>query len=548
MVRFVTPRLLAERYRLVQAIGKGGMGTVWLGHDETLDRRVAVKEVRVPDGLDPAERAALIERQLREARICARLNHPAIVTVHDVIQEDGRPWVVMELVDGRGLNTVVAEDGPMPLDQVADIGVQALDALHHAHAAGVLHRDIKPSNIMLRADGQAILTDFGIATLEGDSRLTQEGGLIGTPGYLAPEQLQERTARPESDLWALGATLYYIAEGRPAYHRETSTATALAPATSDPDAPERSLPLWPLLSELLDRDPAARPSSEEAMARLAEFDPTARHTPQSDATNAMAAGGYPSPAPGHAQPYDTPYPMAAGGPPTPPGGSWQAAPPPPPPPPHQGRGATFAFIVGGSAVILLVLLVVGAAFVVSNVGSSDSTEEPPPAETDQAPQVTAPEAPPCETAETSAMQDLAPAAELDEDTASEYDTWSERYCEWRTTATNGDVDTYVSLQLIHSEDTNGETGAEAATRDLEQEVQDYGGEPIDGVGDDAASWYDELNSVGCVGARSDNVYLRVCYDAARSADTTESIPVNEAVTAATDLTAAAVDQLNEETD
>ncbi|QVQ53946.1 serine/threonine protein kinase [Spiractinospora alimapuensis] len=542
MVRFVTPRLLAERYRLVQAIGKGGMGTVWLGHDETLDRRVAVKEVRVPDGLDPAERAALIERQLREARICARLNHPAIVTVHDVIQEDGRPWVVMELIDGRGLNSVVSEDGPMPLEQVADIGVQALDALRHAHAAGVLHRDIKPSNIMLRADGQAILTDFGIATLEGDSRLTQEGGLIGTPGYLAPEQLSERTARPESDLWALGATLYYIAEGRPAYDRETPTATALAPATSDPDAPDRSLPLWPLLSELLDRDPSARPSSDEAMARLAEFDPTARHAPQPDATNAMAAGGYPSP------PYDTPYPVVTGGPPTPPGGSWQAAPPPPPPPPSRGRGAPFAFIVGGSAVIFLVLLVVGAAFVVSNLGAGDSPEEPPPTETDQAPQATAPEAPPCETAETSAMRDLAPAAELDEDTANEYDTWSERYCEWRTTATNGDVDTYVSLQLIRSEDTGWDTGAEAAARDLDQEVQDYGGEPVDGVGDEAASWYDDLNSVGCVGTRSDNVYLRVCYDAARSADTTESIPVNEAVTAATDLAAAAVDRLNEEAD
>jgi eukaryotic-like serine/threonine-protein kinase len=270
------------------------MGTVWLGHDELLDRRVAVKEVRVAEGLSPQERDAVLERQLREARICARLNHPSIVTVHDVIQQDDRPWVVMELIEGRGLDAVVRDEGPLELEQVADVGYQALDALGHAHAAGVLHRDIKPSNIMLTADGGIIITDFGIATLEGEVRLTQEGGVIGSPGYLAPEQVQGEDATSASDVWALGATLYFLAEGRPAFQRGTAAATALAPVTSDPDPPERSLPLWPLLSEMLERNAEARPSVGDAQSRLADYDPSSAHAPAPPESRDYHTGPRPS--------------------------------------------------------------------------------------------------------------------------------------------------------------------------------------------------------------------------------------------------------------
>lgn len=547
MVYSVNSRLLGQRYKLAKAIGRGGMGTVWLGHDELLDRPVAVKEVRVPEGLSSSERQDLLERQMREARICARLKHPSIVTVHDVILEDDHPWVVMELIEGRGLNSVVSEDGPLPLEQVADIGVQALDALRHAHAAGVLHRDIKPSNIMITEDGLAVLTDFGIATLEGESRLTQTGGLIGTPGYLAPEQVQDRYVGPESDLWALGATLYYIAEGRPAYKKSTTAATALAPVTSDPDPPERSQPLWPVIAGMMRRDPEQRTALAEAHAQLAEFDPSAAQPmpPQPDDYGFTPAAAPPAPPQG--APAAT-YPAQHGPPPSPPP-PWPSMPSPHAARPAPTRRGTRIALLGVGAVAALLALagVVAIAVFVSRPAQEAETSavEGPSAAGEQEQDgvaSSAEPAPDCAAAESEVMLELAPDAQLMEDTDELHDTWSQRYCEWRTNSSANVDDTYyVSVLFMRSEESSDRTAAD----DLAAEAEEYSGEPLDGVGEEAFSWYDDLNSVGCVGTRTADVYLRACYDAIGDTATNESIPADEAIEGATRLAVDTVAQLEE---
>ena len=210
-------RVVGGRYRLRDPIGRGAMGTVWRGRDELLDRDVAVKEVKVPPTLSPADRSSLYQRTLREAKTAARLNHPGVVTVFDVVEEDGRPWIVMELVQARSLERVLADDGPLPVPDAAGIGRQLVSALATAHAAGVLHRDVKPSNVLLAPDGRAVLTDFGIATFEGDERLTQTGMVMGTPEFTPPERIRGEPATPSSDLWSLGATLYAAVQGRGPY-------------------------------------------------------------------------------------------------------------------------------------------------------------------------------------------------------------------------------------------------------------------------------------------------------------------------------------------
>ncbi|GLW64882.1 hypothetical protein Arub01_31260 [Actinomadura rubrobrunea] len=260
--------MLAERYRLDDLIGRGGMGAVWRSWDAMLDRWVAVKEVSPPDGLSEADVALLHERVLREARAAARLDHPAIVPVHDVIIADGRPWIVMKLVNGRSLDQVVRENGPLPPERVARIGVQVLDALRAAHAQGVLHRDVTPRNVLLSEDGRALLTDFGIAAVSGTTRLTQTGELVGSPGYMAPERLRGDVGGPESDLWSLGATLYKAVEGEPAYRADELAALVGAVLTQEPAPMRRAGQLAPLVMSLLARDPAHRPSAEQARAEL----------------------------------------------------------------------------------------------------------------------------------------------------------------------------------------------------------------------------------------------------------------------------------------
>ncbi|WP_285492175.1 serine/threonine-protein kinase [Actinomadura sp. NBRC 104425] len=259
--------LLADRYRLDEVVGRGGMGTVWRAYDVTLDREVAIKEVVLPPGLTAKERDVLYERTFREARASARLNHPGVVTVHDVVQESGRPWIVMELVRARSLQDLI-EQGPLDPRRVAEIGLQTLSALRAAHEKGILHRDVKPSNVLITDSGRVVLTDFGIAQAEGDSALTQTGLVMGSPAYIPPERARGERAVPASDLWSLGATLYAAVEGRSPYERSDAMAS-LAAALSEPVPPSRNAgPLAPVLDGLLAREPAHRMTAAQAMPLL----------------------------------------------------------------------------------------------------------------------------------------------------------------------------------------------------------------------------------------------------------------------------------------
>lgn len=261
--------MLAGRYSLMSQLGQGGMGTVWLAVDELLRQQVAIKEVRLPPDLDEAARRDLTERTLREARAAARLrSHPSIVTVHDVVMDSGRPWIVMELVNGRSLDQIVRDDGPLPPAQVAWIGRHVLDALAAAHAMGVLHRDVKPGNVLITQDGRVLLTDFGIATVAGDAALTQTGLLNGSPGYIAPERLRGETDGPEADLWSLGATLYVAVEGRKAHTGPNAAAVMASVLMHEPAPPQRAGPLTPVLAALLEKEPQRRCTLQQASAWL----------------------------------------------------------------------------------------------------------------------------------------------------------------------------------------------------------------------------------------------------------------------------------------
>ncbi|WP_344950738.1 serine/threonine-protein kinase [Sphaerisporangium flaviroseum] len=262
-------RFLVGRYRLISLLGKGGMGTVWLASDDLLRQHVAIKEVRLPPDLDEGLRAELRERTLREARAAARLRaHPSIVTVHDIVIEDERPWIVMEFVQGRSLGQIIRDQGPLPAHQVADIGLHMLDALGAAHGSGILHRDIKPPNILITAEGRVVLTEFGIATVSGDPSLTQSGMLTGTPGFVAPERLRGEDDGPPSDLWSLGATLFAAVEGQAPYARERPTAVLAAVLMQEPNPMRLAGPLAPVLTGLLEKDPARRITREQAILQL----------------------------------------------------------------------------------------------------------------------------------------------------------------------------------------------------------------------------------------------------------------------------------------
>jgi serine/threonine protein kinase len=262
------PTLLSERYRLAECIGSGGMGRVWRARDERLGRDVAVKEVVFPPRISAEPQHEAIERIQREARAAARLNHPGVITVHDVIDHDARPWIVMELVCGGSLADLIAARGPLPVQEAARIGLQVLGALSAAHAAGVVHRDVKPSNVLIDGD-RVVLTDFGAAVVQGDPRFTATGTVIGTVAYLAPECAKGRDARAESDLWSLGATLYEAVEGRPPFDADNPLTVLHMLATSEPPPPVRAGLLAPILRGLLRTDPAGRLSAERAATMLA---------------------------------------------------------------------------------------------------------------------------------------------------------------------------------------------------------------------------------------------------------------------------------------
>ncbi|MFB4274974.1 protein kinase [Nonomuraea sp. MTCD27] len=290
-------RRIAGRYQLQEPIGRGGMGIVWRAHDELLDRTVAVKEVRYAAAL--GEEVQLLNRRtMREARAAARFEHPNVIVVHDVIEEDGRPWIVMQLVQSRSLGAVIKQDGPLPPKRVAEIGLAVLDALHRAHEAGVLHRDVKPENVLLADDGRVVLTDFGIATLETETQLTVTG-LAGTPAFIAPERLKGLPARRESDLWSLGATLYTAVEGRSPHERGMALATMHAVLTDEPDPATHAGPLTDVINGLLVKEPVQRLTYEEAqrMLRNAVAQTSAPPTAQFPAAQFPAAQELHVPAP-----------------------------------------------------------------------------------------------------------------------------------------------------------------------------------------------------------------------------------------------------------
>lgn len=259
---------LAGRYRLLSVLGRGGMGTVWRATDETLDREVAIKEIRLHPSLTDEERETAYARMMREARASARLGHPGVVTVHDVVVQDERPWLVMELVPSRSMQDLMDEDGPQPARRVAALGRQVAAALRAAHAVGILHRDVKPANVLVTDEGRAVLTDFGIAQLSGDATLTRTGMVMGSPAYMSPERVKGETAGPASDVWALGATLYAIVEGKAPHHRSDAMAVLAAIMTLDAPPARNAGPLAPVLTAMLDRDPARRPNIDQVEQEL----------------------------------------------------------------------------------------------------------------------------------------------------------------------------------------------------------------------------------------------------------------------------------------
>ncbi|MBO2447915.1 serine/threonine protein kinase [Actinomadura barringtoniae] len=328
-------RVLAARYRLSELLGQGGMGAVWRAYDEQLKREVAVKELRLPEGFTDAERESWIARLDREASAAARLKHPGIITVHDrVTGDDGRPWIVMELVHGRSLDDLIRTNGPLPADRVADIGLQILDALRTAHQAGITHRDIKPANVLLEGD-RVVLTDFGIARVDGEAALTRSGALIGTPSFMSPEQVRGLPATAESDLWSLGATLFTALEGHPPFGGASPGAVMVAIATEDPAA--HAGPLAPAISGLLHKDPAERLRADQLHVLL-----TRRPMPQHQVP-------VPPPQPGFPQ-YRQP-PMA-GGP-----GPWGDGPRPLAATPRPGAYGAAAVIAGILALLTAGMLV-----------------------------------------------------------------------------------------------------------------------------------------------------------------------------------------------
>jgi hypothetical protein len=294
-------RLVADRYALKAPLGRGGMGVVWRAQDAVLGREVAVKEVVFPPTMAEEERRPAQARVMREARAAARLNHPSAVTLYDVVQDGGGTFIVMELVNAPTLADLVRANGPLPVERVADIGAQIASALEAAHQAGIVHRDVKPGNVMVPERGLAKLADFGIASLQGDPQLTSTGLVIGSPAYMAPEQARGEESGPPVDFWALGATMFYAVEGEPPFDRGTSIATLAAVVNDPPGAPRRAGPLTPLITALLQKDPAARPSGPELRAELSRLAVPASpptevlpiHGP--GRTVPMPAGGQPQP-------------------------------------------------------------------------------------------------------------------------------------------------------------------------------------------------------------------------------------------------------------
>lgn len=260
-------RLIGGRYRLAERIGSGGMGTVWRAVDELVERDVAVKEPRLPGDPQDAAHQRAYNRLQREARAAARVEHPAAVAIHDVVVEDGLPWIVMELIRGESLHEVL-QRGALPPAECARIGLAVVGALKAAHAKGIVHRDVKPANVLLGQHGRVVLTDFGIAHIQGEESITMSGEFVGSLEFIAPERMSGRGAGPAADLWSLGVCLYAAVEGWSPFRRTTLESTLAAILSGEPPEPKQAGPLGALIVRLLAKDPDVRPDADEVVAAL----------------------------------------------------------------------------------------------------------------------------------------------------------------------------------------------------------------------------------------------------------------------------------------
>ncbi|MFF0716825.1 serine/threonine-protein kinase [Streptomyces bauhiniae] len=334
-------RLIAGRYRLLSPLGEGGMGTVWRARDEVLQREVAVKEVRAPAGLPAGDVERMYARLEREAWAAARVAHPNVVTVYDVAMEGGRPWIVMELVRGRSLADILETTGPLSVTETARVGAEVLGALRAAHDVGVLHRDVKPANVLLSDDGRVVLTDFGIASVEGSSALTMAGEVIGSPEFLSPERALGRTPGPESDLWSLGVLLYAAVEGGSPFRHDTPLSTLRAVVDEPLPPPRLAGPLTPVIEGLLRKDPEERMPAEQAARDL----------------RLIAAGGAPTTRVAYVPPPPPTVPLPEGE--------------PDPGPPVRERRAGVVLVVG---VLALVLALAGLTYTLLHRDNGDRDE------------------------------------------------------------------------------------------------------------------------------------------------------------------------------
>src|SRR3984893_4149038 len=300
-------RVIAGRYRLEAPIGRGAMGVVWRARDQLLDRDVAVKEVQIAETLTEDEGSNASQRTQREAKTAARLNRPGVVTVYDVAEDGGAPWIVMQLVSAQSLDQVLAASGPLSPRRAAEVGRQLLSALSVAHSAGVMHRDVKPSNVLLGRDDRAVLTDFGIATFQGDPRLTQTGMVMGSPGFTAPERIRGEDASSASDLRSLGATLFAAVEGHGPYEKRGGAITTMSAIINEdaPSAPTAGA-LGPVIAALLRREPSERPDASTATRMITDVLPLLPSRtgaePAGYVPTALAASSPPLPPPGSPQP------------------------------------------------------------------------------------------------------------------------------------------------------------------------------------------------------------------------------------------------------
>lgn len=277
-------RVIAGRYRLQARIGRGGMGVVWRASDQVLGRLVAVKELAPDDSLMEDDARRRHERTFREARAVAQLHHPHIIVVHDVVEQDERPYIVMELIDGGSLADRIAAGGPVDAAEAARIGIDLLSALRTAHEAGVLHRDIKPANVLIESGtDRVVLTDFGIAQVAGATTLTETGSFVGSPEYTAPERMSGVRTGPESDLWSVGALLCAVLSGESPFRRESLGGILHAVVAAEIRPPAQAEPLLPVVRGLLERDPDRRLGAEEAERMLRTFLETGR-TPDTPGT------------------------------------------------------------------------------------------------------------------------------------------------------------------------------------------------------------------------------------------------------------------------